>query len=80
MFDSLRVLVQNARMIAVTGATGHLGRLVIAAMLKRVPASSIVAVVRNVEKAKDSAALGVHVRRADYNEPSESILGSGLYF
>jgi len=57
-------------MIAVTGATGHLGRLVIDAMLKRVPASSIVAVVRNLEKAKDIAALGVHVRRADYNEPS----------
>jgi NAD(P)H dehydrogenase (quinone) len=57
-------------MIAVTGATGHLGRLVIAALLKKVPASGIIAVVRNVDKAKDIAALGVHVRRADYNQPS----------
>jgi NAD(P)H dehydrogenase (quinone) len=57
-------------MIVVTGATGHLGRLVIAALLKKVPASSIVAAVRNVEKAKDIAALGVKMRYADYNEPS----------
>ncbi len=57
-------------MIAVTGATGHLGRLVIAALLKKVPASGIIAVVRNVEKAKDLAALGLQVRLADYNQPS----------
>jgi NAD(P)H dehydrogenase (quinone) len=48
-------------MITVTGATGHLGRLVIAALLKKVPASGIVAAVvaavRNVEKARDLAAL-----------------------
>jgi len=56
-------------MIAITGATGHLGRLVIAALLKKVPASGIVAVARNVEKARDIAAMGVHVRRADYNQP-----------
>lgn len=56
-------------MIVVTGATGHLGRLVVAALLKKVPASSIVAAVRNVEKAKDIAALGVQVRCADYNQP-----------
>jgi NAD(P)H dehydrogenase (quinone) len=57
-------------MIVVTGATGHLGRLVIAALLKKVPASGIVAAVRNVEKARDIAALGVQVRYADYNQPS----------
>jgi NAD(P)H dehydrogenase (quinone) len=56
-------------MIAVTGATGHLGRLVIAALLKKVPASVIVAAVRNVDKARDIAAMGVHVRYADYNLP-----------
>jgi len=56
-------------MIAVTGATGHLGRLVIAALLKKVPASGIVAAVRNVEKARDLAAWGVRVRYADYNLP-----------
>ena len=45
------------------------GRLVIAALLKRVPAASILAAVRNVEKAQDLAALGVQVRHADYNQP-----------
>jgi NAD(P)H dehydrogenase (quinone) len=57
-------------MIIVTGATGQLGHLVIAALLKKVPASGIVAAVRNVEKARDIAALGVQVRYADYNQPS----------
>ena len=57
-------------MIVVTGATGQLGHLVIKALLKKVPASSIVAAVRNVEKAKDLAALGVQVRHADYNQPA----------
>lgn len=56
-------------MIVVTGATGHLGRLVMAALLKKMPASSIVAAVRNGEKARDLAALGVIVRYADYNLP-----------
>lgn len=57
-------------MIVVTGATGQLGRLVIQSLLKKVPASQIVAAVRNVEKAKDLAALGVQVRQADYNQPA----------
>lgn len=57
-------------MIVITGATGQLGHLVIAALLKKVPATQIVAAVRNVEKAKDLAALGVQVRRADYDQPA----------
>ena len=56
-------------MIVVTGATGQLGHLVIKALLKKVPASSIVAAVRNVDKAKDLASLGVQVRHADYSQP-----------
>ena len=56
-------------MIVVTGATGQLGHLVITALLKKVPASSIVAAVRNVEKAKDLEAMCVQVRYADYNKP-----------
>ncbi len=57
-------------MIVITGATGQLGQLVIKALLKKVPASNIVAAVRNVEKAKDLAALGVQVRHADYSQPT----------
>ena len=52
--------------IAITGATGHLGRLVLANLKNRVPASSIVALVRSPEKAAD---LGVTVRHADYDAP-----------
>ncbi len=56
-------------MIVVTGATGHLGRLVIAMLLKKRPASEIVAVVRNRDKAGDMASWGVQMRVADYNQP-----------
>lgn len=56
-------------MIVVTGATGQLGRLVIQALLRKLPAADIVAAVRSPEKAADLAALGVVVRRADYTQP-----------
>jgi len=57
-------------MIVVTGATGQLGRLVIASLLTKVPAADIVAAVRNVDKAGDIATLGVQIRHADYTLPS----------
>ncbi|KAB0670335.1 SDR family oxidoreductase [Oryzomonas sagensis] len=57
-------------MIVITGATGQLGRLVVAALLKKIPATDIVAAVRNVDKAKDLAALGVQVRHGDYSQPA----------
>jgi NAD(P)H dehydrogenase (quinone) len=56
-------------MIAVTGGTGHLGRLVVESLLEKVPAREIAAVVRNPDKAKDLAARGVQVRRGDYSKP-----------
>lgn len=57
-------------MIVVTGATGQLGRLVMAELLnKGVPAERIAAVVRNPAKAADLAALGVQLRQADYTQP-----------
>jgi NAD(P)H dehydrogenase (quinone) len=55
--------------IVVTGATGQLGRLVLAALLKQVPAAQLVAAVRSPEKAQDLAAQGIQVRRADYDRP-----------
>jgi len=57
-------------MIVVTGATGQLGLLVIAALLKKVPAAEIVAAVRNPEKAKDLAESGIQVRYANYSQPA----------
>ena len=56
-------------MIAITGATGQLGRLVINALLERIPASGVVALVRSPEKAHDLSLRGVEVRYADYSEP-----------
>jgi NAD(P)H dehydrogenase (quinone) len=58
-------------MIAVTGATGHLGRLVVTGLLDAgVPAGEVVAVVRTPEKAADLAGRGVQVRQADYTDPA----------
>lgn len=56
-------------MIAVTGANGNLGQLVIKGLLQVIPATEIVAAVRNPEKADDLRALGVQVREADYDRP-----------
>jgi NAD(P)H dehydrogenase (quinone) len=57
-------------LIAVTGATGQLGRLVVEALLGRgVPAGRVVAAVRDTEKAAGLAARGVQVRAADYTRP-----------
>lgn len=52
--------------IAITGATGHLGRLVIAKLKAKVPADTIVALARTPSKGAD---LGVAVREADYDRP-----------
>ena len=58
-------------MIAVTGATGHLGRLVVTGLLDAgVPAAEVVAVVRTPAKAADLAERGVVVRQADYSDPA----------
>jgi NAD(P)H dehydrogenase (quinone) len=61
-------------MIVVTGATGHLGPIVIEELLARgVPAAEIVAAVRTPEKAAGLAERGVQVRRADYDEPDSLV-------
>jgi len=56
-------------MIVVTGATGHLGRLVVAGLLNVVPADQVAAVVRDAGRAADLAARGVDMRVADYSKP-----------
>ena len=55
-------------MLAITGASGQLGRLVIKQLLTQVPAGELVAVVRNPAKVADLAQAGVQVRVADYND------------
>ncbi|HET8986338.1 MAG TPA: SDR family oxidoreductase [Trueperaceae bacterium] len=56
--------------IAVTGSTGALGTLAIDQLLKRVPASQIVAIARSEDKAAALRTKGVEVRIADYDQPS----------
>lgn len=53
----------------VTGANGALGRLVIQALRRHVPADRIVAGVRDPAKAGDLAATGIEIRHADYDRP-----------
>ncbi|QLS07792.1 SDR family oxidoreductase [Citrobacter freundii] len=55
-------------MIAITGATGQLGQHVIENLLKTVPASQIVAIVRNPAKAAALSLQGITVRQADYTD------------
>lgn len=56
-------------MIAITGATGKLGQLVVSQLLKKVPAHDVAVLVRHPERAADLAAKGVSVRQADYRDP-----------
>ncbi|RJO76626.1 SDR family oxidoreductase [Nocardia panacis] len=53
--------------IAVTGAGGHLGRLVVEALL-RDGVTGVIAVVRDPRKVADLAARGVEIRQADYGD------------
>ena len=54
----------------VTGASGHLGRLVVESLLERgVAAQDVVATARDLDSIADLAAKGVVVRRADYGDP-----------
>lgn len=52
--------------IAITGAAGQLGRLVVNELKTKVPTGKIVALVRTPSKAAD---LGVTTREADYSQP-----------
>ncbi|PKM18093.1 MAG: NAD(P)-dependent oxidoreductase [Gammaproteobacteria bacterium HGW-Gammaproteobacteria-15] len=60
-------------MIAVTGANGQLGQLVIKNLLEKTAATNIVALVRDPQKATALAELGVTVRQADYNQPASLV-------
>ena len=60
-------------MIAITGATGHLGQLIFSELLKTVPASQLLAVVRNPAKAEALAQQGVTVRQAEYGDQTALI-------
>ena len=57
--------------ILVTGATGHLGRLIVEGLLRDgIAPADITAGGRQVDKLGDLAARGVRVARIDYDEPA----------
>ena len=56
--------------IAVTGATGHLGALVVDHLLTTTAPGDVVAVVRDPAKASALAERGVQVRQATYTDPA----------
>jgi NAD(P)H dehydrogenase (quinone) len=56
---------------AVTGASGQLGRLAVAALVARVGAAAVVAIVRDPGKAAGLFPVGVAVRQGDYDQPQE---------
>ena len=57
-------------MILITGATGQLGHAVVEHVVKRVPANQVGVSVRDPSKAAALEALGVRVRRGDFDDPA----------
>ena len=56
--------------LIVTGATGQLGRLVVAELLQRAPQAHVIAVVRDPAKGQELAQRGVELRKASYDDPA----------
>lgn len=54
---------------AITAATGQLGRLTVAALVSRVGAESVAAIIRDPAKAAGSFPEGVAIRHGDYDRP-----------
>lgn len=53
---------------AITGATGHFGQNALKKLVELVPATDIVALARNIQKAQATVPEGVEVRLGDYND------------
>ena len=60
-------MTNNPR-ILVTGASGQLGRLAVASLLKKVPAGQISGLVRKSEAAAELSALGIQTAMGDYSD------------
>lgn len=56
-------------MIAITGANGQLGRLVIQSIQRIAPGERIIAAVRSPARAQDLTSPTVEIREADYDRP-----------
>ncbi|MDX6657454.1 MAG: hypothetical protein QOH62_2247 [Solirubrobacteraceae bacterium] len=64
--------------VIVTGASGHLGRLVAEDLAERMPPADVVLVTRHPDAMRDLASAGVTVRYGDFDQPdslSEAFAG-----
>jgi NAD(P)H dehydrogenase (quinone) len=59
--------------LIVTGAAGHLGRLVTDALLERVPPEQLILVTRRPEGLRELRARGAQVRYGDFDDPASLI-------
>lgn len=59
----------EANMYAVTGASGHLGNLVLDSLVQKLAPGSVVALVRDPSKAAYRVDQGIEVRPFDYSKP-----------
>jgi NAD(P)H dehydrogenase (quinone) len=59
--------------VVVTGASGHLGRLVAEELLERMPPADLVLVTRHPEALADLGERGATVRRGDFDEPGSLV-------
>jgi NAD(P)H dehydrogenase (quinone) len=63
----------GAMTVIVTGASGHLGRLVADALLERADPSDVVLVTRHPQALRDLAERGVTVRHGDFDDPGSLV-------
>ncbi|GAB3887007.1 SDR family oxidoreductase [Spirosoma agri] len=60
-------------MIAITGASGHLGKATLDFLLTKTNPESLVAIVRDSQKVTEFADKGVSVRQGDYTDPASLV-------
>ncbi len=63
--------------IAVTGASGRLGRLTTEELLRRVPAADLILITRTPGRLADLADRGAAVRYGDFDEPESMVAALG---
>ncbi|HTE59583.1 MAG TPA: NAD(P)H-binding protein [Solirubrobacteraceae bacterium] len=59
--------------VVVTGASGHLGRLVTEELLERIPPSQLVLVTRHPDAIADLGDRGATIRRGDFDDPASLV-------
>jgi NAD(P)H dehydrogenase (quinone) len=62
--------MSQSEAVVVTGATGHLGRLVLAELQRLAPRARLVGTARSADAARDLATRGIEIRTADYTRPA----------